>query len=233
MKKLVQTDEERKAKQKARDQSPERMAKDRARKSTPEYKAKRKLKESTPEFKAKEKERRDRPENKAKRKLKQSTPESKLKSQLRNKKYRMSAKGKKKVQEYEKKRIGTPKRKEYQRDRNAKLKFEVHSHYSKLHSNSNIPCCRCCGESFSLDFLSIDHITGRDNLPKEEKELDSNKLIAFLIKKNFPEGYQVLCHNCNLAKGFKKNKNQCPHETARKEETFAMMEEQSSFEAGF
>lgn len=30
-----------------------------------------------------------------------------------------------------------------------------------------------------------------------------------------------------------KNNNKYPHETARKEETFAMMEDQNSFEAGF
>ena len=28
----------------------------------------------------------------------------------------------------------------------------------------------------------------------------------WIIKNNFPKGFQVLCHNCNYAKGIEKNK---------------------------
>ena len=49
-------------------------------------------------------------------------------------------------------------------------------------------------------------------------------------KNNFLDGFKILCHNCNMVKGMKRNNYTCPHETARKKETFAQMEEQSSFE---
>ena len=35
------------------------------------------------------------------------------------------------------------------------------------------------------------------------------RLSVWMIKNNFPKGFQVLCHNCNLAKGFY---GKCPHE---------------------
>ena len=81
-----------------------------------------------------------------------------------------------------------------------------------------------------LDFLDIDHIDGRKHLPKKEQKLMGSALCRHLKKKNYPDGYQILCKNCNTAKGMKKNNNKCPHEIMRQEETFAMMEEQSSFE---
>lgn len=64
--------------------------------------------------------------------------------------------------------------------------------------------CSCCGES-TREFLGIDHINGK--IP-EQKHLGGQSLCAWLIKNNFPEGFQVLCHNCNCAKGFY---GICPH----------------------
>jgi hypothetical protein len=125
------------------------------------------------------------------------------------------------------------KSKEYvitKKKRRETIKSMVFTAYSKRISKSEIPCCNCCGLNDHLDFLSIDHIDGRNNLSDEEKNLKGGKLYAWLIKHRYPKGYQVLCWNCNSAKGMKKNNNKCPHETARIEETFAMMEEQSSFE---
>ena len=114
-------------------------------------------------------------------------------------------------------------------------------HYSKYISNSNIPCCNCCGENSHVDFLALDHILGRkemESIPElmelgYSSDFHPAQLTDWIIKNNFPEGFQILCVNCNFAKGMKKNNNQCPHEIMRKEETFARMEEQSSFEAGF
>ena len=42
--------------------------------------------------------------------------------------------------------------------------------------------------------------------------MGSVRLFSILKRKGFPEGYQTLCHNCNLAKGFY---GQCPHEQER------------------
>jgi hypothetical protein len=93
------------------------------------------------------------------------------------------------------------------------LKFEVFSTLSKLLSSSKIPCCRCCGESSYIEFLTIDHIDGRKNLPKNEQKLKGEKLNLWLKKNNYPNGFQVLCWNCNLVKG---SFGQCPHEELKK-----------------
>jgi hypothetical protein len=74
----------------------------------------------------------------------------------------------------------------------AKLKSDCLSHYS-----GGTPKCKCCGESH-IEFLTIDHINGRN---KTEKRLTGYTLYRDLIKKNHPEGFQVMDNNCNQAKG--------------------------------
>ncbi len=150
--KMVQTKEERKAKEKAR-------------KSTPEYKAKQKEYQSTPENKAKAREIR------------------KIK------------------------------------------RLKVLQYYSKELSKSDIPCCNCCKENFHIDFLAVDHIAGMKKMdlePELVKKGYSSKLarvmlLTWIIENNFPKGFQILCSNCNFAKGMKKNNNKCPHELQRHE----------------
>jgi len=80
-----------------------------------------------------------------------------------------------------------------------KVKYEVLSHYSKKLSNSDIPCCNCCGEHDFLIFLTIDHITNRKNTT-HEKDLAGQSMYRYLRKNDYPTGYQVLCVNCNSAK---------------------------------
>ena len=141
-------------------------------------------------------------------------------------------KSKRKVREQKPKRKA--RRKEIREDR----RLKVLQHYSTRLSKSDIPCCNCCGEHLHIDFLAIDHIAGRRQMDSEPElvklgyssKLKNNALIKWLIEYDYPEGFQILCHNCNQAKGMPKNNNICPHETIRKEETFARMEEQSSFE---
>ena len=69
--------------------------------------------------------------------------------------------------------------------------------------------CACCGETIP-EFLTIDHI---DNNGAEERRQNNNltgtKFYRWLIKNNFPkDNYQLLCCNCNCAKGFF---GYCPH----------------------
>ena len=80
------------------------------------------------------------------------------------------------------------------RDKNRELVF---NHYGKE--------CVCCGEK-ELKFLSIDHING--NGTKHRKEIYRN-INPWLVKNNYPEGFQVLCFNCNW--GRYKNNGICPH----------------------
>jgi len=70
--------------------------------------------------------------------------------------------------------------------------------------------CRGCNESHT-EFLSIDHIEGGGTKERKEKVNQGQcggRLAAILIKNNFPKGFQILCHNCNQAKGLF---GTCPH----------------------
>ena len=64
--------------------------------------------------------------------------------------------------------------------------------------------CACCGES-QYEFLAIDHIEGGG---RKHLEQIGQRIIDYLVKNNLPKGFQVLCHNCNMAKGLY---GQCPH----------------------
>lgn len=78
-----------------------------------------------------------------------------------------------------------------------------------LYSNNQKPSCACCGED-EINFLSLDHIDGGGT--QERKKLNSrggNSFFFYLKKLGFPKGFQVLCHNCNMAKGIYKT---CPHQ---------------------
>ena len=63
--------------------------------------------------------------------------------------------------------------------------------------------CACCGIDY-LPFLSIDHVNGDGALERRARKggSDSNITIAYRAKRNsYPDIYQVLCTNCNRAKG--------------------------------
>jgi hypothetical protein len=76
--------------------------------------------------------------------------------------------------------------------RHENTKKQVLAHYS-----SGTFQCACCGESH-IEFLTIDHIKG-GNGKKHKKEIGGH-FYHWLIKNNFPSGYQVLCWNCNKSK---------------------------------
>jgi len=80
------------------------------------------------------------------------------------------------------------------RERNKEL---VYNHYGRK--------CACCGES-NINFLTIDHINGDGT--KHRKKIH-NKINNWLVKNNFPDGFQTLCFNCNWGKHI--NHGICPH----------------------
>lgn len=82
-----------------------------------------------------------------------------------------------------------------------KLKADVMEAYSGGKAQ-----CKCCGFD-NIDGLSIDHIHGRKNY--DEPNLRSKALFQKLKREKFPKGYQVLCINCNSAKG---KLSKCPHQ---------------------
>jgi hypothetical protein len=73
--------------------------------------------------------------------------------------------------------------------------------------------CVCCGES-TYEFLAFDHKNGGGSKHRRETGLWGASFVRWLIANNFPEEYQLLCHNCNQAKSCY---GECPHERDRRE----------------
>jgi hypothetical protein len=90
------------------------------------------------------------------------------------------------------------KNREYANNYTTNIRKNVLKHYGNK--------CACCGEE-TYQFLSIDHV--ENNGAKHRKEIGYGRNIYFWLKKNnYPSGFQVLCFNCNLAKG---HWGFCPH----------------------
>lgn len=84
-----------------------------------------------------------------------------------------------------------------------KLRVDVLNAYS-----NDDPKCICCGEK-EIKFLALDHINNDGK--KDRKEFGwGNAFYFYLRKHNYPDKhkYQILCHNCNMAKQFY---GSCPH----------------------
>jgi|SRR5579859_4614183 len=70
--------------------------------------------------------------------------------------------------------------------------------------------CVCCGE-WRYEFLAFDHVDGGGY--KHRQEVPAIRAMAPWLKRNdLPEGFRILCHNCNAAHGFY---GYCPHEEER------------------
>ena len=100
-------------------------------------------------------------------------------------------------------------RSEYVRERHKKWfirqRLEALSHYA----NGDIQCA-CCGERH-YEFLAIDHTNGGGQEHRKTIRKGGGQFVAWLKKQGWPEGYRVLCHNCNMALG---SYGYCPHETS-------------------
>ena len=77
-----------------------------------------------------------------------------------------------------------------------KLRHIVLYHYSLT---SKITCA-CCGEDEYL-FLCLDH-KNNDGAQHRREVGSGARLYQWIIKNEFPEGFQVLCYNCNSVKGW-------------------------------
>lgn len=74
------------------------------------------------------------------------------------------------------------------------------------YGQAQTPYCRCCGE-ITYEFLSLDHINGNGGQHRRSCKAGS-AFYRWLRMDGYPEGYQVLCYNCNTAKG---HYGICPH----------------------
>lgn len=87
----------------------------------------------------------------------------------------------------------------YAKEKHKQIRAAVLTHYGYR--------CLCCGET-TEKFLSIDHVKGGGCIHRKSLG-SSTRLYSWLIKEGFPEGFQVLCHNCNFAKSHWPGG--CPH----------------------
>jgi len=93
-----------------------------------------------------------------------------------------------------------------------KYKIEISAkHYEKVRKiisyyTNNKMCCECC-LCDNINFLTVDHINN-DGF-KHRKIIGGGSIYNWLIKNNFPKGFQILCWNCNMGKA--KNHGICPH----------------------
>jgi hypothetical protein len=91
--------------------------------------------------------------------------------------------------------------------------LEVYREGNKKHRRKNRQAaidhyggkCACCGED-RFEFLAINHIEGGGH--QHRKTIKGIKIEEWLKKNNYPSGFNVLCHNCNMALGFY---GYCPH----------------------
>jgi hypothetical protein len=69
--------------------------------------------------------------------------------------------------------------------------------------------CACCGES-DIRFLTIDHMSMSGSAHRMSIGMKSGVHFHWWLEKNgLPDGYQVLCFNCNVASFW--NNGICPH----------------------
>ena len=69
------------------------------------------------------------------------------------------------------------------------------------------PTCACCPET-AYEFLTIDHIDGGGLEQRRQIGLSGRSVYKWIIDNDFPPLFQVLCYNCNFAKG---SDGKCPH----------------------
>jgi DNA mismatch repair ATPase MutS len=85
--------------------------------------------------------------------------------------------------------------KNYQKQYHTNLKQKVLNHYGKI--------CKICGET-DIKKLCTDHIHEDGRNHREELSLKAEgfntQFYSWLIKNNFPEGFQTLCITCNSRK---------------------------------
>lgn len=74
-----------------------------------------------------------------------------------------------------------------------RVRWECFKHYCK-----GQPACQCCGIT-DYEFLTIDHINGGGI--EHRKVVPADKLPKWLKANGWPDGYRILCFNCNNCYG--------------------------------
>lgn len=112
--------------------------------------------------------------------------------------------------QYYKNKYGITTAKKWKRTPKGKLrekeyKLRVRTACIAQYSNNKNECA-CCQET-TFEFLTIDHIN--NDGAQHRKSINHSNIYVWLRKNNYPSGFQVLCMNCNFAKG---KYGMCPHQ---------------------
>lgn len=99
------------------------------------------------------------------------------------------------------------------RDRYSRNRALVFQHYG--------PICVCCGET-RYSMLAVDHVDNSGG--KHRKKIGQGNTCTWLVTNGFPEGFQILCCNCNWSKHI--NGGMCDHEI---ESEIAMLQSKETF----
>ncbi len=90
---------------------------------------------------------------------------------------------------------------EEERLRDKKYRKNLRVNAISYYSNGTMSCV-CCGEKH-IEFLTLDHINNDGaKHRRENKKISGSNLYRWLKDNNYPEGFQVLCWNCNACKGY-------------------------------
>jgi hypothetical protein len=94
------------------------------------------------------------------------------------------------------KKVSPSRQRTYYRKHRQEVKLEVLSHYG-----SSPPKCVKCGFS-NVHALQIDHLNGGGTKHRKELGRMGSPFYIWLKYQGYPEGYQVLCANCQFIKAF-------------------------------
>lgn len=87
-----------------------------------------------------------------------------------------------------------------------KKKYQERKYRVLYHYSNGKLICSCCKETI-YGFLTLEH--PNNDGAKHRKEIGGSfAMYKWIIKNNFPKGFQVLCMNCNAAKSWY---GKCPH----------------------
>lgn len=87
----------------------------------------------------------------------------------------------------------------------SKMRNKEYNHLSKVKAVINYSnpkgsaICNNCGEQ-DIDLLCLDHIDGKGKRHRKELNVGGSGFYRWLERQGYPQGFQVLCYNCNMKK---------------------------------
>lgn len=105
------------------------------------------------------------------------------------------------------------------RQRAANARYRAANRHRLLEYNRNVRRrvleayggrCACCGET-TPEFLAVDHVNNDGEAHRRELRGYGRAIYQWLKDNDYPQDgrFQLLCHNCNMAKGLYGG---CPHQ---------------------